>query len=230
MLPTEKEQEQFRMQVVKVLFYSMVLNEYIIGEKSMKQIILATKNKNKLVEVKAVLGNDYEVLSMEDIGIDVDVEENGTTFEENATIKAEAICKICGKPVMADDSGLEIDYLDKKPGVLSARFLGHDTSYDIKNASLIKRLEGVEGQDRSGRFVCAIAVCFPDGREIVKRGTMEGLISKEIVGDNGFGYDPIVYLPEYGKTSAQLDPEEKNKISHRGKALELIKKELDECL
>mgnify|MGYP000402178571 FL=1 len=131
---------------------------------------------------------------------------------------------------MADDSGLEIDYLNKEPGVYSARYMGHDTSYDIKNASLIKRLEGVEGKDRSGRFVCAIAVCFPDGREIVKRGTMEGLISKEIVGDNGFGYDPIVYLPEYGKTSAQLDPEEKNKISHRGKALELIKKELDECL
>ncbi len=131
---------------------------------------------------------------------------------------------------MGDDSGLEIDYLNKEPGVYSARYMGHDTSYDIKNASLIKRLEGVEGQDRSGRFVCAIAVCFPDGREIVKRGTMEGLISKEIVGDSGFGYDPIVYLPEYGKTSAQLDPEEKNKISHRGKALELIKKELDECL
>ena len=170
------------------------------------------------------------MLSLKDAGINLDVEENGTTFEENALIKARAVCKLTGQLTMADDSGLEIDYLNKEPGVYSARYMGHDTSYDIKNASLIKRLEGVEGQDRSGRFVCAIAVCFPDGREIVKRGTMEGLISKEIVGDNGFGYDPIVYLPEYGKTSAQLDPEEKNKISHRGKALELIKKELDECL
>ena len=160
----------------------------------------------------------------------INIIEDGTTFEENALIKARAVCKLTGQLTMADDSGLEIDYLNKEPGVYSARYMGHDTSYDIKNASLIKRLEGVEGQDRSGRFVCAIAVCFPDGKEIVKRGTMEGLISKEIVGDNGFGYDPIVYLPEYGKTSAQLDPEEKNKISHRGKALELIKKELDECL
>ena len=197
------------------------------------KIIYGTSNQAKIAQVKDYLDYkniDVEILSLKDIGFNEEIDENGTTFEENATIKAEAICKICGKPVMADDSGLEIDYLDKKPGVLSARFLGHDTSYDIKNASLIKRLEGVEGQDRSGRFVCAIAVCFPDGREIVKRGTMEGLISKEIVGDNGFGYDPIVYLPVYGKTSAQLDPEEKNKISHRGKALELIKKELDECL
>ena len=161
----------------------------------MTTIILASNNKDKVKEVKEIL-KGYNVISLKDAGIDLDVEENGTTFEENALIKARAVCKLTGQLTMADDSGLE----------------------------------GVEGQDRSGRFVCAIAVCFPDGREIVKRGTMEGLISKEIVGDNGFGYDPIVYLPEYGKTSAQLDPEEKNKISHRGKALELIKKELDECL
>ncbi len=195
----------------------------------MTTIILASNNKDKVKEVKEIL-KGYNVISLKDAGIDLDVEENGTTFEENALIKARAVCKLTGKLTMADDSGLEIDYLNKEPGVYSARYMGHDTSYDIKNAALIKRLEGVEGQDRSGRFVCAIAVCFPDGREIVKIGTMEGLISKEIVGDNGFGYDPIVYLPEYGKTSAQLDPEEKNKISHRGKALELIKKELDECL
>ena len=198
----------------------------------MKQrIIFATGNKNKIREIHEILGDlGWEILSMKEAGIDLDIVEDGTTFEENALIKAKAVAAQCNDIVLADDSGLEIDYLNKEPGVYSARYMGHDTSYDIKNASLIKRLEGVEGQDRSGRFVCAIAVCFPDGREIVKRGTMEGLISKEIVGDNGFGYDPIVYLPEYGKTSAQLDPEEKNKISHRGKALELIKKELDECL
>ena len=182
----------------------------------MTTIILASNNKDKVKEVKEIL-KGYNVISLKDAGIDLDVEENGTTFEENALIKARAVCELTGQLTMADDSGLEIDYLNKEPGVYSARYMGHDTSY-------------VEGQDRSGRFVCAIAVCFPDGKEIVKRGTMEGLISKEIVGDNGFGYDPIVYLPEYGKTSAQLDPEEKNKISHRGKALELIKKELDECL
>ena len=192
----------------------------------MKSIILASNNKDKVKEVKEIL-KGYDIISMKEAGIDVDIEENGTTFEENALIKARAIMKLTGQITMADDSGLEIDYLNKSPGVYSARFMGHDTSYDIKNKALIQKLEGVKGSDRSGRFVCAIAVCFPDGREIVKRGTMEGLIAEEIKGDNGFGYDPIVYLPEYGKTSGELAPEEKNKISHRGKALALIKEELD---
>ena len=192
----------------------------------MKSIILASNNKDKVKEVKEIL-KGYDIISMKEAGIDVDIEENGTTFEENALIKARAIMKLTGQITMADDSGLEIDYLNKAPGVYSARFMGHDTSYDIKNKDLIQKLEGVKGSDRSGRFVCAIAVCFPDGREIVKRGTMEGLIAEEIKGDNGFGYDPIVYLPEYGRTSGELAPEEKNKISHRGKALALIKEELD---
>lgn len=192
----------------------------------MKSIILASNNKDKVKEVKEIL-KGYDIISMKEAGIDVDIEENGTTFEENALIKARAIMKLTGQITMADDSGLEIDYLNKAPGVYSARFMGRDTSYDIKNKALIQKLEGVKGSDRSGRFVCAIAVCFPDGREIVKRGTMEGLIAEEIKGDNGFGYDPIVYLPEYGKTSGELAPEEKNKISHRGKALALIKEELD---
>ena len=191
----------------------------------MKSIILASNNKDKVKEVKEIL-KGYDIISMKEAGIDVDIEENGTTFEENALIKARAIMKLTGQITMADDSGLEIDYLNKAPGVYSARFMGHDTSYDIKNKALIQKLEGVKESDRSGRFVCAIAVCFPDGREIVKRGTMEGLIAEEIKGDNGFGYDPIVYLPEYGKTSGELAPE-KNKISHRGKALALIKEELD---
>ena len=192
----------------------------------MKSIILASNNKDKVKEVKEIL-KGYDIISMKEAGIDVDIEENGTTFEENALIKARAIMKLTGQITMADDSGLEIDYLNKAPGVYSARFMGHDTSYDIKNKALIQKLEGVKGSDRSGRFVCAIAVCFPDGREIVKRGTMEGLIAEEIKGDNGFGYNPIVYLPEYGRTSGELAPEEKNKISHRGKALALIKEELD---
>ncbi len=192
----------------------------------MKSIILASNNKDKVKEVKEIL-KGYDIISMKEAGIDVDIEENGTTFEENALIKARAIMKLTDQITMADDSGLEIDYLNKAPGVYSARFMGHDTSYDIKNKALIQKLEGVKESDRSGRFVCAIAVCFPDGREIVKRGTMEGLIAEEIKGDNGFGYDPIVYLPEYGKTSGELAPEEKNKISHRGKALALIKEELD---
>lgn len=192
----------------------------------MKKIILASNNKNKVIEVKEIL-KDYEIVSLKEAGIDVDVEENGTTFEENALIKARAIAKLTGEITMADDSGLEIDYLNKAPGVYSARFMGHDTSYDIKNRALIEKLEGVEGQDRSCRFVCAIALVFPDGREVVKRATMEGLLAKEISGENGFGYDPIVYLPEYKMTSASLSPEEKNKISHRGKALRLIKGELE---
>ena len=132
----------------------------------MKRIILASNNKDKIKEVKEIL-TGYDIISIKEAGVNVDVEENGTTFEENALIKARAIMKITGEVTMADDSGLEIDYLNKEPGVYSARYMGHDTSYDIKNAALLKRLEGVEGNDRSGRFVCAIAVCFPDGREIV---------------------------------------------------------------
>ena len=188
----------------------------------MKSIILASNNKDKVKEVKEIL-KGYDIISMKEAGIDVDIEENGTTFEENALIKARAIMKLTGQITMADDSGLEIDYLNKAPGVYSARFMGHDTSYDIKNKALIQKLEGVKGSDRSGRFVCAIAVCFPDGSEIVKRGTMEGLIAEEIKGDNGFGYDPIFYVPEYGCTTASMSSETKNAISHRGKALQLIK-------
>ena len=193
-----------------------------------KRIIFATGNEGKMREIRMILGDlGVPVVSMKEAGAAADIEENGTSFEENAIIKARTIMKKTGEITMADDSGLEIDALGGEPGIYSARYMGEDTSYDIKNKALIQKLEGVKGSDRSGRFVCAIAVCFPDGREIVKRGTMEGLIAEEIKGDNGFGYDPIVYLPEYGKTSGELAPEEKNKISHRGKALALIKEELD---
>lgn len=193
----------------------------------MTKIILASNNQNKVAEVKEILKDkNVEIVSLKEAGIDVDVDENGTTFEENALIKARAVCKMTGNITMADDSGLEVDYMDKQPGVYSARFMGHDTSYDIKNKAIIDKLEGVEGDARSARFVAAIAVVFPDGKEIVTKGTMEGLIAREPAGDNGFGYDPIVYLPEYDMTSAQLSPEEKNKISHRGKALKKMAEEL----
>lgn len=197
----------------------------------MKKIILASNNKGKIAEVKEILKDmNVEVISMKEAGLDVDIEENGSTFEENALIKAEAIMKMTGEITIADDSGLEVDYLNKEPGIYSARYMGHDTSYDIKNNAIIQRLEGVKRTDRSARFVCAMAVVFPDGKNIIARGTMEGLIADKPMGENGFGYDPIMYLPEYQKTSAQLSSEEKNKISHRGKALEKLKTQLQEYL
>jgi XTP/dITP diphosphohydrolase len=196
----------------------------------MKKVIFATKNKGKIKEIQAVLGDSYEVVTMEEAGITVDVDETGTTFEENAVIKAEAIAKICGEVVLADDSGLEIDYLNGEPGIYSARYMGHDTSYDIKNKSLIDRLEGVPEDKRTARFVCAVAAAIPGKETVVVKGTMEGIIGYEIKGENGFGYDPIFVLPQYGKTSAEISPEEKNKISHRGKALRMIKEKLEVIL
>ena len=184
----------------------------------MTTIILASNNKDKVKEVKEIL-KGYNVISLKDAGIDLDVEENGTTFEENALIKARTVCKLTGQLTMADDSGLEIDYLNKEPGVYSARYMGHDTSYDIKNAKILEMLEGVPEEKRTARFVCSIAVAFPDRDTVVVRDTIEGIIGYESAGENGFGYDPIFYVPELKKTTAQLSMEEKNKISHRGKAL-----------
>ena len=158
---------------------------------------------------------------MKEAGIDVDIVEDGTTFEENAMIKAEAIAKLTDAIVLADDSGLEIDYLNKEPGIYSARYAGTDTSYEIKNNLLLQRLEGVPDEKRTARFVCAIAAVFPDGSKETVRGTIE--IGYEIAGEHGFGYDPIFYLPEYGCTTAELDPEKKNELSHRGKALRLMR-------
>ena len=169
---------------------------------------------------------DHTLDSMKEAGIHADIVEDGSTFEENAVIKAKTICELTGEITLADDSGLEIDYLNKEPGIYSARYMGEDTSYHIKNANLIERLEGVPDEKRTARFVCAIAAAFPDGRRETVRATMEGRIGYEEKGENGFGYDPIFYLPEYGCTSAELSMEEKNRISHRGKALRLIKEEL----
>lgn len=193
----------------------------------MKKLIFATGNENKMKEIRMILGDlDYEILSMKEAGIDADIVEDGKTFEENAIIKATAISKLSGCLVLADDSGLEVDYMDKMPGIYSARWMGEDTSYRIKNKAIIDKLEGVPDEKRTARFVCAIAAAFPDGRVVTKRGTIEGIIGYEERGENGFGYDPIFFLPKYGKTTAELSPEEKNQISHRGRALELIKSEL----
>ena len=195
----------------------------------MDKIIFATGNEGKMNEVRMILEDlGLPVLSLKDAGITADVEENGTTFEENAQIKAKAIMEMTGALVLADDSGLEVDALDKEPGIYSARYMGHDTSYHIKNQNIIDRLEGKVGEERSARFVCAIAAAFPDGRVLITRGTMEGRIGYEEKGENGFGYDPIFYLPEYQCYSAELSLEEKNKLSHRGKALRLMKERLHE--
>ncbi len=191
------------------------------------RIVFATGNAGKVKEIQMIMEDTgMEVLSMKEAGISVDIEENGTTYEENALIKARAVAAMTDAIVMADDSGLEIDYLNKEPGVLSARYLGEDTPYSIKNAKLIERLDGVEDDKRTARFVCAIAAVLPDGRELTTRATIEGRIGYEEKGSHGFGYDPIFYVPEYGKTTAELTEEEKNQISHRGKALQLMKKEL----
>ena len=197
----------------------------------MEEIIFATKNKGKIKEVKAILADlNVTVLSMEEAGIDINVEENGETFEDNAKIKATEIMKVSGKITLADDSGLEVDYLDKQPGVYSARYMGETTSYDIKNKKIISLLEDVEEKQRTARFVSAIAAAFPDGKVFTTRATIEGIIGYEQKGENGFGYDPIFYVPEYGMTTAEMSPELKNKISHRGKALQLMKQKLIEEL
>lgn len=189
------------------------------------RIIFATGNEDKMHEIRMIMRDiDMEVLSMKEAGVDLDIVEDGGSFEENAQIKAEAVARVLPSDIiLADDSGLEIDYLGKAPGIYSARFAGHDTSYDVKNRIFLDRLEGVPDQERTARFVCAVAAVFPDGNVRIVRETMEGQIAHTIEGENGFGYDPIFYLPEYGCTSAQLSPEKKNEISHRGKALKKMR-------
>jgi XTP/dITP diphosphohydrolase len=189
----------------------------------MRTIIFATSNQNKMREIREILaGLPLNILSMKEAGIEADIVEDGKSFEENAQIKAETIRNISGEIVLADDSGLEIDYLGGEPGIYSARYMGEDTSYHVKNGSLIERLNGVPDEERTARFVCAVAAAFPDRETQVVRGTIEGRIGYEEAGENGFGYDPIFYVPEYGCTTAELDPEKKNEISHRGKALRMI--------
>lgn len=223
----------------------------------MKKLIFATGNKDKMREIRLIMaGLPYEVYSMKEVGADPDIVEDGTSFAENALIKARAVAEyikanglklpeetsdeadgVSGSDeaqaeeivVLADDSGLEIDALNKEPGIYSARYMGEDTSYHIKNKNLIDRLEGVQDEDRTARFVCAVAAVFSNGREEVREATMEGRIGYEEKGANGFGYDPILFLPQFGCMSAELEPEQKNAISHRGKALRMMRECLEEA-
>ena len=194
----------------------------------MSRIIFATGNKGKMNEIRMILADTgLEIVSMKDAGIELDIVEDGTTFEENARIKARAVAAAAPDDiVVADDSGLEIDYLNKEPGIYSARYMGEDTSYDVKNQNLIDRLEGVPKEQRTARFVCAMAAVFPNGETITAKGTIEGYIGWEPAGENGFGYDPIFYVDEYGCSTAELSPEAKNEISHRGKAPRSIRDEV----
>ena len=188
------------------------------------KIIFATGNENKLREIRQITADmDIEIVSMKDAGYFTDVEETGKTFEENAYLKASAIATKCNLPTLADDSGLEIDYLGKEPGIYSSRYLGEDTPYPVKNVELLRRMEGVPDEERTARFVCAICYVRPDGSSETVRATMEGRVAYEAAGSNGFGYDPIFYLPERGCTSAELSEEDKNLISHRGKALRMMR-------
>ena len=195
------------------------------------RIVFATGNVGKMREIRMIMEDmGMEILSMKEIGINPDIVEDGTTFTENAIIKAKAVAALTDAIVLADDSGLEIDALNKEPGIYSARYMGEDTSYRIKNANLIERLEGVPDEKRTARFVCAIAAVLPDGELLTTLGTVEGRIGYEEKGANGFGYDPIFFLPEFGCTSAELTDEQKNEISHRGKALRAMKELLQEKL
>ena len=208
----------------------------------MRQIIFATGNEGKMKEIREILeGTDFEAISLKEAGINIEIEENGRTFEENALLKAEGIrdwCRKNGVPtrpelsadkviVLADDSGLEVDALNKEPGIYSARYLGYDTSYREKNANIIGRLDGVSKEERTARFVCAIAAAFPEGESETVLGTIEGYIGWEERGENGFGYDPIFYLYENDRSTAELSPEEKNAVSHRGRALKRMKEILE---
>lgn len=195
------------------------------------RIIFATGNKDKMKEIRMILSDlKIPILSAKEAGVSLDIEENGKTFEENAVIKATAVQKMTGNIVLADDSGLEIDFLGGEPGIYSARYLGEDTSYDIKNNKILERLEGVRDEKRTARFVCVIAAAMPDGSVLTCKGVMEGNIGHAIAGENGFGYDPIFYLPEFGCTSAEIPPETKNAISHRGKALRMMREKLENRL
>lgn len=195
------------------------------------RIIFATGNAGKMREIRLILGNlGCPVLSMKEAGANPEIVENGDSFAENAEIKARAVWDCTGDIVLADDSGLVVDYIGGEPGIYSARYMGEDTSYEIKNRNIIERLDGAEGDERAARFVCNIAAVLPDGRVLHTEAVMEGVIAKEPAGGEGFGYDPILYIPEFQKTSAQLTIEEKNRISHRGKALEAMKAELKKIL
>ena len=194
------------------------------------RIIFATGNEGKMKEIRMILADlGMEILSMKEAKVQLEIEENGSTFGENAEIKAQAVWNITKDIVLADDSGLAVDDLNGEPGVYSARYM-EGASYEVKNRTIIERLKDAKEEERTARFVCAIAAVLPDGSVLHTEECVEGLIAHEPAGTNGFGYDPIFYLPEYGKTSAQIPLEKKNEISHRGKALEAMKLKLKEVL
>ena len=195
------------------------------------RIIFATGNEGKMREIRLILADlGLPILSMKEAGAEPEIVEDGTTFGENAEIKARAVWNLTGDIVLADDSGLEVDYIGGEPGIYSARYLGEDTPYEVKNRSIIERLNAATGQERGARFVCSIAAMLPDGRVLHTEAVMEGLIAGEPAGNGGFGYDPILYLPQFGKTSAEITMEQKNEISHRGKALRAMKEALEGVL
>ena len=192
-----------------------------------RRIIFATGNEDKMREIRLIMKDlDVEILSMKEVGVNPEIVEDGDTFGANAEIKARAVWNETGEIVLADDSGLVIDYLNGEPGIYSARYMGEDTSYQIKNRNLIERVAEAAGEERAARFVCNIAAVMPDGTVIHTEETMEGLIAREPAGSEGFGYDPILWLPEFEATAAEIPIEEKNRISHRGKALAAMKEEL----
>ena len=184
------------------------------------KVILASKNPHKLTELSAILSqHGFEIALESEYGLDIDVDETGTTFEENSLLKAEAVMKASGLPVLADDSGLMVDALDGAPGVYSARY-GHKSSVGERTEFLLANMKDVPDEKRTAKFVCVITCLWPDGRKIVARGECPGVITREVHGENGFGYDPVFYLPELGMTYAELPSEQKNAISHRARALQ----------
>ena len=184
------------------------------------KVILASKNPHKLTELSVILSqHGFEIALESEYGLDIDVDETGTTFEENSLLKAEAVMKASGLPVLADDSGLMVDALDGAPGVYSARY-GHKSSDGERTEFLLENMKDVPDDKRTAKFVCVITCLWPDGRKIVARGECPGVITREVHGKNGFGYDPVFYLPELGMTYAELPSEQKNAISHRARALQ----------
>ncbi len=197
--------------------------------KNMETLVIATGNPNKLREIQSLLKDfPIQVQSKDEVGLaDVEIEETGTTFEENALLKAKGIQHYTGTMVLADDSGIAVDALDGAPGVYSARYAGVGSDDEQNNRKLLNALEGVPEDKRGARFICSMVLLFPNGRILKAKGVTEGKIGFERKGQGGFGYDPLFVLPD-GKTMAELSPKEKNRISHRGKALRKIKDLLEE--
>lgn len=189
------------------------------------RVVIATGNQGKVREIREILGSQFEVVSMKELGIEVDIEENGATFAENAAIKAHAVYELCGEITMADDSGLCVQALGGAPGVYSARYAGEGHDDAANNEKLLREMQGVE--DRRAYFACAVCCVYPGGSFTVE-GQCPGIIAETLQGEGGFGYDPLFYVPQYQKTFGQLSMEEKNTISHRGRALQLFAQEMRE--